>query len=155
MSEPGRASLYVTLAAFAGVIAVAHVASALARRRPAPPPTASATPSPPPDGVAGYLGPLATGAPFAGHRLGRVDPVRDGQLTLEIVGPAGRWVVDLRARDPAAPPGLAATAAVAIYLRGSGPTQADALAACLALADALAAREAAGARPPPLRPLGR
>ncbi len=156
MSEPGRTSLLVTLGVFAALVLAVNVASRLAPR-PAPRGVGSSSttaPSPSPSSsvapeVAAYLGPLAEGAAFEGFRVTRVDPLREGRLTVQV----GAWSIDLHARDDHAPKPLAETAAVALYLRGSGATSADALAACTALGKALSLREAAGAKAPPLAPL--
>lgn len=152
MSEPGRRSLLVTLGGFAGLVVVVNVASRLAPRP--PPRVVHPVSAPAPSSSLGadvhhYLGPLAEGAAFEGFRITRVDPLRDGRLTVQV----GTWSIDVHARDDHAPKPLAETAQVALYLRGSGATSAEALAACTALAKALSLREAAGAKAPALSPL--
>lgn len=152
MSEPGRRSLLVTLGVFVGLVVAVNVAS---RLTPRPPPRVVGSASAPApssslgDDVERYLGPLAKGTAFEGFRITRVDPLRDGRLTVQV----GTWSIDLHARDDHAPKPLAETAQVALYLRGAGATSAEALGACTALGKALSLREAAGAKAPPLSPL--
>jgi hypothetical protein len=155
--EPGRRSLLGMLASYAAltVIVVAFSLAAgalgLGRRDAAP-----AVEAPQPELLA-FLGPLATGERFDGFRISRVDPIRDGGLTLEIEGkPGERFVVDLRKRSPAAPQGISETAKLALYLRtdrSGAPTSQTAVQACAALAAALQKREESGHEPPPLESL--
>lgn len=152
MSEPGRRSLLVTLGVFAGLVVAVNVASRLAPRP--PPRVVGSASAPAPSSsldadVERYLGPLADGMAFEGFHVTRVDPLRDGRLTVQV----GNWSIDLHARDDHAPKPLAETAQVALYLRGAGATSAEALAACTALGKALSLREAAGAKAPALAPL--
>lgn len=154
MSEPGRRSLLVTLGVFAGLVVVVNVASRLAPRPPPRVVHSTSAPAPTPSSSLGadvqhYLGLLAEGTAFEGFRITRVDPLRDGRLTVQV----GTWSIDVHARDDHAPKPLAETGQVALYLRGSGATSAEALAACTALAKALSLREAAGAKAPALSPL--
>lgn len=161
--EPGRRSLLAMLAAFAAltvaVVLASLAAGALRDPRPAPPSSSSA-PSPPPIDAQAlpFLGPLATGEPFDGWRIAHVETPR-GAIVLELTNDAGeRVLAEVRARSASAPPGLAESATLAIYLRSQNrgsETPAIAQRACAALATALSRRENAGVPPPRLEPIGR
>jgi hypothetical protein len=150
-AEPGRRSLLVMLACFAAltllVVAFSFTAGAW---KPRP-----AQDGPPPEVVA-FLGPLARGDRFGSFHVSRLEPAR-GRMTMEITTDAGeRYVVDVHARSAAAPPGIAETPRLAIYLRNeqrNAPTPEAAVRACAALAAALREREEAGHEPPPLEHL--
>lgn len=150
-TEPGRRSLLVMLASFAALTLLVITFSLTAgtwKSRPA-------QDGPSPEVVA-FLGPLAGGDRFGAFHISRVDPAR-GRMTLEITTDAGeRYMVDVHARSPSAPQGIAETSRLAIYLRSEqrdAPTPEAAVRACTALAAALRAREEAGHEPPPLEHL--
>ncbi len=104
-----------------------------------------------------FLGPLATERRFESWRITRIDPLQLGRMTFEIAGNDGRsFTVDVHARSPNAPPPIAETSQLALYLRTnqrSGQTPEAFAQACNALARALRAREDAGHAPPPLESL--
>jgi hypothetical protein len=151
--EPGRRSLLGMLGAFA---ALTLLVSTLSLGFGAPRPKRPILERPDPESTA-FLGPLAEGARFGGWHVSRVDPVRHGALTLELTSEREeRFVVDVRARSDAAPPGIAETARLALYVRSSGKTSETPepyARACAALAAALRAREASGHAPPALESL--
>ncbi len=154
-AEPGRRSLLAMLAAFAALTLLVVGVSLVARARKA---SFSAAPvdSFAPE-VTAFLGPLATGTRFDGWRIARVPPSSPDQMTLELESDGGeRFVVDVHARSPGAPPGLAETARLAIYLRSEtrgAQTPEAAVRATIALAAALRAREDSGHPLPPLQGL--
>jgi hypothetical protein len=134
------------------VVAVSLIAGAVRRSR-----SASARP---PDQirseVAAFLGPIASGAPLGAWHVARVEPSPPGRVTLWLErGRGERFVVDVLARSPAAPPGIAETSTLAIYLRAEpgARTPEAAMDACNALAAALRAREEAGHEAPRLESL--
>ena len=156
-SDPGPRSLLAMLAAYAGltivVVLVSAIAGAIDR---APSTSVMAGPveasAPTPEMLA-FFGPLVRGAAFDGWVLERVDGPQAGGLPLVLRGPAGQRVhVELRPRDPRSPqsPALSDTLAIYVLDRDMPP---GGLAGVLALADALRAREAAGARLVGLEPL--
>jgi hypothetical protein len=106
--------------------------------------------------AAAFLGPLATGQPFDAWHVVQFPHTQPGCLTLEVERqPGERFVIDVRARSSEAPPGVAETAHLAIYVRSSpgAHTPDAALLASTALAAALRAREESGHTPPPLESL--
>jgi hypothetical protein len=155
-TEPGRRSLLAMLAAFAAlallVVAVSLAAGVL---KGAPSSDASAVRLTPE--AAAFLGPLATGSRFGAWRIARIDPSPPSRLTLELESERGeRFVVDVHARSPDAPPGVAETAQLAIYVRSDkrgAPTPEAAVYASTELATALRAREESGHAPPALESL--
>jgi hypothetical protein len=140
------------LAAFAAlallVVTVSLAAGALHRFRGASPQPSGEQLSPE---VSAFLGPLASGAPFGAWHVAKVEPSTPGRMTLRLERGSGEhFVVDVLARSPAAPPGIAETARLAIYLRTErgAHTPEAAMDACNALAAALRAREQEGHEPP-------
>jgi len=107
--------------------------------------------------IAAFLGPLATERRFESWRITRIDPLQFGRMTFEIAGDTGRsFTIDVHARSPNAPPPIAETSQLALYLRTNqrgGQTPEAFVQACSALARALRAREEAGQTPPPLESL--
>ncbi len=163
----GRRSLLTTLAVFVAMIVVVVVGSTLAGllgRSPdpveepieRPRPLEVGEPEPEPE-VLVFLGPLATGEPFAGWVIERIDPRRQGALALALRGPDQLAVeVELRPLDARSPLPPASSETLAVYIRSRGrgrETPAGAIAGVLALAEALREREAAGARLAGLEPL--
>ncbi len=166
--EPGKKSLLVMLASFAGltvvVVAVSFVAGGRARPPSTRPPGAhhEAAKSDPRDAptvdgvVAGYLGPLAQGALFGRYRIVRVDPITAARLRMEIAGGPGElYEIDARARLDR-PMGATETSYLTLSLHHDTSTakRADGAEDALrALAAALRAREDAGYLAPVLGPV--
>lgn len=154
-AAPGPRSLLATLAAFAGltlvVVLVSTIAGALER-----PPDRSDTPleaTAPDAAMLAFFGPLAAGADLDGWAIAEISGPRAGGLPLMLRGPDDQRVtVELRPRDARSPQSPALTDTLAIYVldRTMPP---DGLTGVLALAAALRAREAAGARLPGIEPL--
>lgn len=115
-----------------------------------------APPEPAGPAVRALFGPLADpGATVDAWKIVRVDDVRDGAIPVVMTRDGGAsFTVDVLARDDGGPPAVATTTDLALYLVDSGnghaATPEDQGLATMALAQALAAREAAGARPPML-----
>lgn len=171
--EPGKKSLLVMLASFAGltvvVVVISLIAGARARSPSARPPDAG-----PPNGrydpaksaerdapaaehaAAGYLGPLAQGALFGRYRIVRLDPITAARLRMEIAGGPGElYEIDARARLDR-PMGAAETSYLTLRLHHDTSTAKRANGAedaVRALAAALRAREDAGYLPPVLGPV--
>ena len=160
--ELGRRSFVATLASFAALVAAAMVIAAVAQHRErsrtqaeaqadpadvAIDPSDQHPPKPDPE-VLTFLGPLATGAPLSGTRwrILAIAPLQAGRLPLELADPSGpRIPVEVLRRSDDAPPGIAQTPTLAIYLRNNGdgqsPTDPRAEQAAKALATALTQRE--------------
>ena len=149
----GPRSLLATLAAFAGltiaVVLVSTFAGAPARSPTTPAPVEAG----PDAGVLAFFAALAAGERFDRWSIVRIDGPRAGGLPLVLRGPEDQRVaVELRPRDDRSPVAPAASDTLAIYVldRDMPP---DGLTGVLALARALRAREAAGARLEGLEPL--
>ena len=165
-SEPGKRTLLGMVAAFASltmlVVLVSVGARALHNERPAqttPPQTASERPHEEEidPRIRTFLGPIATERRFDAWRITRIDPLQFGRVSLEIEGDlGGRFVIDVHAKSPNAPPPIAETSTLALYLRTNqrgGQTPEAFVRACNALAQKLRERETAGYKPPPLESL--
>lgn len=167
-SEPGKRALLGLLGAFAALTVVVVSVSLGARMMPrndsqsrfSGPMDTSARPVQPETDprIIAYLGPMATERQFEGRRITRIDPLQFGRMTLEIQSEGGdRFTIDIHAWSAEAPPPIAKTSKVALYLRTNnrgGQTPAAFVDICTALARALEGREAAGHAPPPLESLG-
>jgi len=104
--------------------------------------------------VDAYFGELKAGGRIAQWTLVSVGGIEAGAIAVEMATAQGeRFVVELLRRDPALP-GVAETAQVGLYLRNFGAGRRRSVEehglGAMALAQALAAREAAGAPVPPL-----
>jgi hypothetical protein len=155
--EPGRLSLLVMLGAFLALTVLVVAASLVAgARKQTSSPVAEAAAELSPEAAA-FLGPLATGAHFGLWHVAHVLPSPAGCLTLEIAADDGEhFVVDVRQRSESAPPGIAETPHLALYVRSTAPgsrTKEGVAHGVLALAEQLQAREEAGHAPPVLESL--
>jgi len=150
----GPRSLLATLAAFAGLTIAVVLGSTLAgapERRSMRPGLVEA--SPPDAGVLAFFAMLAAGERFDGWSIAQIDGPRAGGLPLVLRGPEDQRVaVELRPRDGRSPVSPAASDTLAIYVLDRDMPR-DGLTGVLALAGALRAREAAGARLDGLEPL--
>lgn len=101
----------------------------------------------------GVLGGLRAGARVEGWQIVAISDVRDGAIHVEMEGGGRRFAVEVMRRDPRFA-GVAHTAQLELYLRnqGDGARRSDEIdgLGVMALARALSAREAAGARHPSL-----
>lgn len=153
---PGPRSLLATLAAFVGLTLVVVIGSTIAgalARGPSSPTPALAEQTAPDAAALVFLGALTTGGHFEGWRIERVDGRRAGGLPLVLRGPgAQRVTVELRPRDIRSPTSPAASDTLAIYVLDH-KLPPGGLDGVLALARALRAREATGARLAGLEPL--
>ncbi len=151
----GPRSLLATLAAFAGltiaVVLVSTLAGAPGRTPTRTEPGLEA--SPPDADTLAFFAALGSGEPFDGWSIARIDGPRAGGLPLVLRGPEQqRIAVELRPRDDRSPASPATSDTLAIYVTDRELPR-DGLAGVLALAAALRAREAAGARLEGLEPL--
>ena len=104
----------------------------------------------PPEAVA-LMGDLRPGVAVERWQIEAVHPVRHGALPVVLSSADGRrYQVDVLARDPKGPQGVANTSALSLFVanRGDGgtPTDEDQGLGAMALARALAPRESAGAK---------
>lgn len=149
---PGRRSLLVMLAVFAGLTVVVVLASTIAGAmgsESAREPVATAVPE---AEVRAFLGPLAS-EDLDGWVIEQIHGRRAGGLPLVLRGPGGiRLEVELRPLDARSPPAPAASGTLAVYVHGREMPQ-EGLMGVLALARGLRSREAVGARLTGIEPL--
>lgn len=160
----GRKSLLVTLGVAVGAVALGVAVSWLAPAPPEPAPEVLVEPAPvPPRPRAVDPEVLALlGAEIAGERelpglkvLG-IEGVVDGRIRLELALPAGEpFFVEVLRKDPAAPPGIAETPELSLYLVGKpgARTPEEQGQAVIALARRIEAEERKGVPVPALRSL--
>jgi hypothetical protein len=104
------------------------------------------------------LGAIAAGATIDRWRVVAVHPVRFGAIPVVLRTHQGRrYQVDIMARDPAGPPGVANTHRFSLYVANQGdggsPTDEEEGLGAIALANALAEHEARAATLPELMTL--
>lgn len=152
---PGRKSLVLVLALSGALVALGAIAALVARWSGAgdaaeEPEMAAAGPA-----VRALFGDLSDGTALERWRIVRVHDVFRGAIPVELAMPDGaRFEVDVLRRDPAGPEGIGHTDDLALYLAngggGSTATVEEQGLGVMALARALGAREAQGAKAPPL-----
>ena len=113
-----------------------------------------ATPTMPPEAEALFRD-LSPGTKVEQWTVVAVHPVRHGALPVVLAGEGGeRFQVDVMARDPGGPLGVANTETLSLFVanRGDGdtPTEESQGLGAMALAKALGERESNGAKPPTL-----
>lgn len=168
-AEPGKRTLLAMLGAF-GILTASVVCLSLGARACRTNPT-NASRQGSPDAatsaarsndqvdpeVAAFLGPLAVERRFETWRITQIDPLQFGRMTFRIEGSTGdSFIIDVHARSPQAPPPIAETTHLALYVRmnqAGGQTPEAFIQACNAFARALRAREDAGASAPALQSL--
>lgn len=166
--EPGKRALLALLGAFAALTVVVVLVSLGARMMPrrdagtgaSGQTETSARPVQPETDprIIAFLGPIAAERRIGAWRITRIDPLQFGRMTLEIQREAAeRVTIDIHAFSPEAPPPVAKTSKLALYLRTNnrgGQTPAAFIEVCTLLARELEAREASGQEPPPLERMG-
>ncbi len=168
-TEPGKRTLLAIFGAFAALTVIVVCVSLGARLLPTKRPKDAHRSTPAPalsvapreeqvdPRIATFLGPLAIERRFESWRITRIDPLQFGRMTFEIEGTTGgSFMIDVHARNPNAPPPIAETSNLALYLRTNqrgGQTPEAFVRACDAFARALRAREDAGHAPPSLESL--
>jgi hypothetical protein len=137
----------------AGVVATGAVGAAMGGKRKAG--HGSAQPGGPSAEVTALFGDLLDQRQIDEWRIVRVHAVHYGAIPVVLAGPDGkRFQVDVMRRDPEGPEGIANTDSLSLFVanRGNGKRKTDegqGLGA-IALANALAARQRAGASAPQL-----
>lgn len=150
---PGRRSLLVMLAVFAGLTIVVVLASTIAGALEPELGGERVEVSVAEAEVLGFLGPLASGERLDGWVIQQVHGRRAGGLPLVLRGPEGQSMeVELRPRDARSPPAPAMSETLAVYVQGHEMPP-EGLVGVMALARALRSREAGGARLTGMTPL--